>query len=166
MAKTMFGENEAHTVGELPAIGSEAPEFTLVDADLGERSLSEFRGKKVVLSIFPSVGTGVCQAALRRFNELAAGKGNTVVLCISADLPFAAKQFCAAEGIENVITLSVYRSAEFGDRYGVRLLDSPFAGLLARSIVVVDESGKVTYTELVPATGQEPDYDAAMAALS
>lgn len=163
MATTELGGNPAHTVGELPAIGDKAPDFTLVDADLKEFSLGDLPGRKV-LSIFPSIGTGVCQAGLRNFNKLAAGLEDTTVLNVSMDLPFAIVGFCAAEGIENVKVGSAFRSS-FGDDYGVRLLDSKFEGLLARSVVVVDADGKVVYTELVPSISQEPDYDAAVAAL-
>ncbi len=163
MATTALGDDPAHTVGDLPAVGDKAPDFTLVDTDLQEFGLADLPGTKV-LSIFPSIGTGVCQAALRRFNELAGDLDDTTVLNISADLPFAVAGFCAAEGLENVKVGSAFRSS-FGDDYGVRLLDTKFEGLLARAIVVVDESGTVTYTELVPQIGQEPDYDAAIAAL-
>ncbi len=163
MATTALGDAPAHTVGELPAVGDKAPDFTLVDADLKEFSLGDLSGRKV-LSIFPSIGTGVCQASVRKFNELAAGLETPRSLNVSVDLPFAVRDFCAAEGIENVT--SARRSApRFGDDYGVRLLDSKFEGLLARAVVVLDEDDKVIYTELVPQIGQEPDYDAAVAAL-
>jgi thiol peroxidase len=164
MATTALGDSPAHTTGELPAVGTKAPDFTLVDADLKEFSLSDLPGRKV-LSIFPSIGTGVCQAGLRKFNELAAGLDNTTVLNVSVDLPFAVAGFCAAEGIDNVKVGSAFRST-FGQDYGVTLTDSKFEGLLARAVVVVDEDGQVTYTELVPQIAQEPDYDAAVAALS
>ncbi len=163
MANTALGDTPAHTVGDLPAVGDKAPDFTLVDADLKELSSSDLAGR-TVLSIFPSIGTGVCQAALRKFNELAGTLENTTVLNVSVDLPFAVKDFCAAEGLENVHVASAFRSS-FGDDYGVRLLDTKFEGLLARAIVIVDEDGTVKYTELVPNIGQEPDYDAAIAAL-
>jgi thiol peroxidase len=164
MATTALGDSPAHTTGELPAVGTKAPDFTLVDADLKEFSLSDLPGRKV-LSIFPSIGTGVCQAGLRKFNELAAGLDNTTVLNVSVDLPFAVAGFCAAEGIDNVKVGSAFRST-FGQDYGVTLTDSKFEGLLARAVVVVDEDGQVIYTELVPQIAQEPDYDAAVAALS
>lgn len=163
MATTALGDDPAHTVGELPAVGDKAPEFTLVDTDLKEFSSSDLTGR-TVLSIFPSIGTGVCQAGLRAFNKLAGSLENTTVLNISVDLPFAVRDFCAAEGLENVKVGSAWRSS-FGDDYGVRLLDSKFEGLLARAVVVLDEDRKVIYTELVPSIGQEPDYDAAIAAL-
>ncbi|MEO7352005.1 MAG: thiol peroxidase [Marmoricola sp.] len=164
MATTALGDSPAHTTGELPAVGEKAPDFTLVDADLKEFGLSDLPGRKL-LSIFPSIGTGVCQAALRRFNELAGSLENTTVVNVSVDLPFAVKGFCAAEGLENVKVGSAFRST-FGQDYGVALTDSKFEGLLARAVVVVDGDGQVTYTELVPQIGQEPDYDAAIAALS
>jgi thiol peroxidase len=163
MATTALGDAPAHTVGDLPAVGDTAPEFTLVDTDLKEFSSSDLTGR-TVLSIFPSIGTGVCQAGLRRFNQLAGSLENTTVLNVSVDLPFAVKGFCAAEGLENVQVGSAFRSS-FGDDYGVRLLDSKFEGLLARAVVIVDEDDKVIYTELVPNIGQEPDYDAAIDAL-
>ena len=163
MANTALGGDPAHTVGDLPAVGDKAPDFTLVDADLQSFSLGDIPGRKV-LSIFPSIGTGVCQAGLRRFNELASSLGNTTVVTVSVDLPVAVKEFCAAEGLENVKVGSAFRSS-FGDDYGVRLLDSKFEGLLARAIVVVDEDGTVSHTELVSDIGTEPDYDAAVTAL-
>ena len=163
MATTALGDDPAHTTGDLPAVGEQAPDFTLVDSDLKEFSLGDLPGRKV-LSIFPSIGTGVCQAALRAFNERASSLEGTTVLNISVDLPFAVRDFCAAEGLENVKVGSAWRSS-FGDDYGVRLLDSKFEGLLARAVVILDEDGNVTYTELVPNIAQEPDYDAAIAAL-
>jgi thiol peroxidase len=163
MATNALGDSPAHTTGELPAVGAKAPDFTLVDADLKEFSLSDLPGRKV-LSIFPSIGTGVCQASVRKFNELAAGLEDTTVVNVSVDLPFALAGFCAAEGIENVKVGSAFRST-FGQDYGVTLTDSKFEGLLARAVVVVDADGQVAYTELVPQIGQEPDYDAAIASL-
>lgn len=150
--------------GELPAVGSAAPDFALVGTDLAPVKLSDFAGKRVVLNIFPSVDTGVCAASVRNFNEMAAGLDNTAVVCVSQDLPFALGRFCGAEGIENVVSASAFRSS-FGTDYGVRQQDGPLEGLLARAVVVIDANGKVTYTELVPEIGQEPDYDAAKAAL-
>lgn len=163
MANTALGDAPAHTVGDLPAVGDKAPDFTLVDADLQEFSLSDIPGKKL-LSIFPSIGTGVCQASVRHFNELANNLEGTTVVNVSVDLPFALKDFCAAEGLDDVKVGSAFRSS-FGDDFGVRLTDTKFEGLLARAIVLVDEDGTVAYTELVPQIGQEPDYDAAVAAL-
>jgi thiol peroxidase len=163
MATTALGDAPAHTVGELPAVGDQAPDFALVDTDLKEFTLADVPGRKV-LNIFPSIGTGVCQASVRKFNELAAGLEDTTVLNISVDRPFAMTAFCGAEGLEGVQVGSAFRSS-FGDDYGVRLVDSKFEGLLGRAIVVVDADGKVTHTELVPQIGQEPDYDAVVAAL-
>jgi thiol peroxidase len=165
MAKITHGGAPVNTSGNLPAVGSKAPDFKLVKSDLSIQKLSELKGKKVILSIFPSQETGVCSASIRKFNQLAAGKKNAMVLGISKDLPFAHKRFCESEGISNVVTLSGYRDQEFGKSYGVDTLDGPFAGLYARSIVIVDENGLVTYTEQVPETAQEPNYEAALAAL-
>lgn len=162
---TLQGELKINVGGELPAVGSVAPDFTLVKGDLSEVSLKDFKGKKVLLNIFPSIDTGVCAASVRQFNKNAAGLENTVVLGISVDLPFAAGRFCAAEGIENVVTASAFRNPEFAANYGVLMVDGPLKGLLARSVVVVDADGKVAYTELVPEVTQEPNYNAALTAL-
>jgi len=162
---TLQGELKINVGGELPAVGSVASDFTLVKGDLSEVSLKDFKGKKVLLNIFPSIDTGVCAASVRQFNKDAAGLENTVVLGVSVDLPFAAGRFCAAEGIENVVTVSAFRSPEFAANYGVLMVDGPLKGLLARSVVVVDADGKVAYTELVPEVTQEPNYNAALAAL-
>jgi thiol peroxidase len=166
MADITLGGNAIHTSGELPAVGSVAPEYTLVAGDLSTITSADFAGQRVVLNIFPSVNTGVCAASVRHFNELASSLDNTTVLCVSADLPFAAAQFCGAEGLDNVKTGSVFRSPAFGEAYGVTIVDGAFAGLLSRAVVVIDADGKVAYTEQVPEIGQEPDYDAAIAALS
>jgi thiol peroxidase len=163
MATIAFGDSTANTVGDLPAKGSKAPSFTLVGADLAELSSGDLTGKTVI-SIFPSIGTGVCQASVRKFNELAAGLEGTTVLNVSMDLPFALAGFCGAEGLENVTVASGFRST-FGSDYGITLTDSKFQGLYGRAVVVVDEDGTVLHSELVPAVGQEPDYDAAIAAL-
>jgi thiol peroxidase len=165
MSTVLFGDQEAHTSGSLPAIGGIAPDFTVTDTELNDFSLSSLRGKRVVLNIFPSINTGVCQASVREFNKRAAELSDTVVVCISKDLPFAHKEFCGAEGIENVVSASQYKNSSFNDGYQVELVDSPFEGLFSRAVVVVDEDGKVIYTEQVPAIGQEPNYDAAMAVL-
>src|SRR5690606_4652709 len=141
-----------------------APDFRLVDAALGEKSLADFAGKKKILTINPSYDTGVCQATVRSFNQKAGSRGDTVVLVISADLPFAQKRFCAAEGIDSVVTLSTFRST-FAKDYGVELVDGPLAGLTGRAVLVLDEGDVVKHAELVPEIGQEPDYDAALAAL-
>jgi len=161
MAQITLRGNQINTSGELPAVGSPAPAFTLTGTDLGEVKSSQFSG--VVLNIFPSVDTPVCATSVRTFNERAAS-GGVSVLCVSKDLPFAQKRFCGAEGIENVTTASAFRDG-FGEDYGVTIVDGPMAGLLARAIVVIDADGKVAYTELVPEIAQEPDYDAALAAL-
>ena len=165
MSTVKFGESTATTAGSLPAVGSQAPDFRLTDVDLNDFTLSSFKGKRVVLNIFPSIGTGVCQSSVREFNKRAAELNNTIVVCMSKDLPFALKQFCGAEGIENVISGSQYKDTSFSDGYNVELLDSPFEKLFSRAVVVVNEEGKIIYTEQVPAIGQEPDYEAAIAAL-
>jgi len=165
MAKITLKGNPVNTSGTLPSVGSKAPGFTLVKSDLTQLSLDELKGKKLLLNIFPSLGTSVCATALRKFNQLAADRENTVVLAISKDLPFAHNSFCTTEGIKNVITLSGFRDSAFGKAYGVDLLDGIFAGLYARSVVVTDEKGVVKYTELVSDIANEPDYDKAIAAL-
>ena len=166
MAKTAFQGNPVTLAGEFVRVGEQAPGFSLVKGDLGSYSLSDARGKYAVLNIFPSMDTGVCAASVRRFNKLAAGKDNTVVLCISKDLPFAQGRFCSAEGIDNVVPLSDYRyTSDFGESYGVLMTDGPLCGLLARAVVVIDPEGKIVYTELVPEITHEPDYEAAMDAL-
>lgn len=162
---TLKNELTVNVNGNLPTVGSVAPNFTLVKGDLSEVSLSDLKGKKVLLNIFPSVDTGVCAASVRKFNQEAASLENTVVLAISADLPFAGGRFCAAEGIENVATASVFRNPEFAQNYGVLLADGPLKGLLARAVVVIDQDGKVAYTELVPEITNEPNYEKALAAL-
>lgn len=146
----------------MPEVGSQAPDFTLVKSDLSEISLSDYKGKNIVLNIFPSIDTGVCAASVRRFNKDAAALNNTVVLAISADLPFAAGRFCGAEGIENVVTASVFRNPEFSKNYGLLITDGPLKGLLARAVVVINPEGKVAYTELVPEIAQEPNYEGAI----
>ena len=156
--------NSINTVGELPAVGSRAPGFALIGTDLGAVSSEQFGDKPVLLNIFPSVDTPVCATSVRTFNERAAGSGASV-LCVSKDLPFAQKRFCSAEGIENVTTASAFRDS-FGEDYGITITDGPMAGLLARAVVVIGADGNVTYTELVPEIAQEPNYDAALAALS
>ncbi|MCA0335566.1 MAG: thiol peroxidase [Actinobacteria bacterium] len=163
MATTAFKGTPVQTSGELPAVGAAAPDYALTGADLGEVVRPD--GRRVVLNIFPSIDTGVCAASVRKFNELAAGLDDTSVVCVSADLPFALGRFCGAEGIENVTAASTFRS-DFGDDYGVTMTDGPLHGLLARSVVVLDRDGSVLHTELVPDIVQEPDYDAAVSALS
>jgi len=164
MATTSRRGVPVHTVGELPAVGSTAPSYTLAGGDLTDLSSKDFAGSRVVLNIFPSIDTGVCAASVRRFNELASGLENTTVVCASADLPFALRRFCGAEGIENVTVASSFRSS-FGTDYGVTMIDGDMRGLLARSVVVVDTDGRVLYTQVVPDIGIEPDYEAAVAAL-
>jgi thioredoxin-dependent peroxiredoxin len=163
MAQITLRGNPINTVGELPAVGSKAPAFSLTGADLGAVSSDQYSGKAVLLNIFPSVDTPVCATSVRTFNVRAADGGATVVN-VSKDLPFAQKRFCAAEGIENVSTASAFRDS-FGEDYGVTITDGPMAGLLARSVVVIGADGNVAYAELVPEIAQEPDYDAALAAL-
>ncbi|RLZ04284.1 thiol peroxidase [Kocuria tytonicola] len=165
MADTAFQGNPVHTVGELPAEGSTARPFELVGADLAAVASDEFTGKRMVLNIFPSLDTGVCAQSVREFNRRATELQDTAVLCVSKDLPFAHARFCSAEGIDNVVNASAFRSS-FGEDYGVDMTDGPLAGLLARAVVVVDENGTVVHTQLVPEITDEPDYDAAVAALS
>ena len=162
MATTRLGDNEVHTVGDLPEVGSAAPEVTLAGTDLRDVSLPH--GQRVVLNIFPSLDTKTCATSVRRFNEIAAGLDGTAVFCVSADLPFAQRRFCGAEGIENVTTASTFRSS-FGEDYGLTMVDGRMRGLLARSVVVLDADGVVRYVELVPSIGQEPDYKAAVMAV-
>jgi thiol peroxidase len=165
MANVTLGGNPLHTSGDLPVKGSQAADFSLVNADLGTVSLDNYKGKKLILNIFPSIDTGTCAASVREFNKKASSLENTTVLCISRDLPFAQKRFCGAEGIENVVTLSDFRDGEFGKNYGLELLDGPLKGLHARSVVVLDENHNVLYTELVPDIKDEPNYEGALAAL-
>ncbi len=164
MAKLKEHGNDVTTVGELPRVGTKAPEFTLVAADLQHKSLEDYAGKKIILNIFPSIDTGTCATAVRTFNARAGELPDTAVLCISKDLPFAQKRFCGAEGINTVETLSAFRS-NFGEEYGVTLADGPLQGLFARAIVVVNAGGEVVYTELVPEVADEPNYKQAIAAL-
>ncbi len=165
MAQVTLKGNPLQTAGDLPAVGAPAPAFTLTGADLGELSAGQFKGQRVVLNIFPSLDTPTCATSVRQFNARAAQAANTVVLCVSADLPFAAKRFCVAEGLDKVLPASTFRSPGFGQAYGLTLVDGPLRGLLARAVVVFDEQGKVLHTELVPEIAQEPDYDAALKVL-
>lgn len=164
MATTKFNNEPVQTSGELPQVGDTLPPFTLVGTDLAEFSSEDFSGRRVVLNVFPSVDTGVCAESVRRFNEVAAGLDNTAVVCASHDLPMALGRFCAAENIENVISGSAFRSS-FGEDYGLVLQGSPLKGLLARTVIVADETGKITHVELVDEITTEPDYDAALTAL-
>ena len=165
MAKITLKGNPVNTSGNLPLKGSIAPDFKLVKSDLGNLSLSELKGKKLVLSISPSLDTSVCATSVRKFNQIASGKTNTMVLAITKDLPFASARFCTTEGITNVVTLSGFRDTAFGKSYGIEIIDGPFTGLYARSIVVVDESGIVTHSQLVTEIAEEADYDAALTVL-
>ena len=165
MAQVTLKGNPIHTNGELPAIGAKAPDFKLTNGDLKDVSLADFKGQRKVLNIVPSLDTPTCATSTRKFNESASKLPNTVVLVISADLPFAAKRFCTVEGLQNVVPLSLMRDKSFAKDYGVLLTDGPLAGLCARSVVVLDEEDKVIYRQLVPEIGQEPDYDAALAAV-
>ena len=164
MTQITFKGSPVTTQSELPNVGSKAPAFALVGTDLQPVKLSDLKGQRVVLNLFPSLDTGVCATSVRTFNEKAASLENTTVLCISRDLPFAQARFCGAEGIENVQVGSAFRS-DFGEQYGVTMADGPMAGLLARSVVVVDSDGTVLHSQLVPEITTEPDYDAATAVL-
>ena len=164
-SQTKLGPATADLIGNLPAVGSQAQAFVLSANDMSDKHLKDFAGKKVILNIFPSVDTGICATSTRKFNQYLASLENTVVLCISKDLPFAQKRFCGAEGIDKAITLSDFKNRGFGKDYGVELTTSNFAGLFARAVVVIDASGKVTYTQLVPQIGEEPNYDEALKAL-
>lgn len=165
MATITFKGNEVKTQGDLPEVGSQAPDFSLVGGDLNELKLSDFAGKRLVLNIFPSIDTGICAASARHFNESASGLDNTVVLNVSKDLPFAQKRFCAAEGLENVQNGSEFKDNGFSSNYHVIMEGGPLAGLFSRAVVVIDEEGKVIYTEQVPEIVQEPNYEAALASL-
>ena len=159
-----IGGNPVHTIGKLPSVGTEVKDFTLTGADMTEKTLADYKGKYIIMNIFPSVNTGVCAKSVRKFNEDAAKLENTTVLCISKDLPFAQKAFCGAEGIENVVMLSDFRN-DFGKNYGVQLVDGPFKGLLSRAVLVVNPEGKIVYEEQVPEIGQEPNYEGAINAV-
>jgi thioredoxin-dependent peroxiredoxin len=165
MAQTALQGNPVQLSGDLPAVGATAPDFSLTAGDLSDVSLANYAGKKKLLNIVPSLDTGVCAASTKKFNEAMAGRSDAVALVISADLPFASGRFCSAEGITNVINLSMMRSRNFAKDYGVLIVDGPLAGITARAVVVLDAHDQVVYTQLVPEITQEPDYDAAMAAL-
>ncbi len=166
MATVTLHGDTIHTLGELPAVGSTAQNFTLTKGDLSSASLSDYKGKKVVMNIFPSIDTGTCAKSVRQFNEEAAELENTVVLCISKDLPFAQARFCGAEGIKNVIMLSDFRNGKFGKDYKLEFTDGPLQSLLSRSVIVLDSDGKIVYTEQVPEIVDEPNYKAALVALA
>jgi thioredoxin-dependent peroxiredoxin len=164
MAQTALGGNPVSTAGDLPQVGQPAPAFTLTKGDLGDLTNGDLSGSRVVLNIFPSVDTPTCATSVRKFNELASSLDNTSVVCVSADLPFAQGRFCGAEGLTNVQTASTFRS-DFGSAFGVQLADGKLAGLMARAVVVLDTDGTVIHSQLVPEIANEPDYDAAIAAL-
>ena len=165
MAVIALGGNTIQTSGELPKVGGKAADFALTKTDLTTVILADFLGSRLVMNIFPSVDTGTCAASVRKFNEKAAGLNNTKVLCISRDLPFAQQRFCGAEGLENVINLSDFKTGAFGKDYGLEMLDGIFSGLHSRVVIVLDETGTVTYTEQVADIADEPDYENALAAL-
>ncbi|MEZ7515860.1 thiol peroxidase [Flavobacterium frigidarium] len=165
MASITLGGNPINTSGELPKVGSKLADYKLVQNDLSVASLSDFAGKKVIYNIFPSVDTGTCAASVRKFNQSAANLSNTVVLCVSRDLPFAQKRFCGAEGLEDVINLSDFKTGDFGKSNGLEILDGPLAGLHSRVLIVTDENGIVLYTEQVGEIADEPNYEAALAVL-
>jgi len=165
MAKITFGGTPISTNGTLPEKGKKAPDFQLVNTNLETVSLTDYKGKKLVLNIFPSIDTSVCATSIRTFNQKASSLANTKVLCISKDLPFAQKRFCGAEGLTNVENLSDFRTGNFGETYGLTITEGPFAGLHSRVVVVVDENGVITHAEQVPEIAQEPNYEAALAAL-
>jgi thiol peroxidase len=165
MSLTRLGETTVHTNGDIPPVGQPAPAFTLTDNKLQDVTLKSFLGHTVVLNIFPSIDTSTCAQSVREFNRRAASLAKTTVLCISKDLPFAMKRFCAAEGIDRVVTLSDFRSDDFANNYHVEMIDGGMRGLFARVVIVIDELGAIKYTEIVPTIGQEPDYEAALKAL-
>ena len=165
MATITLKGNKINTIGSLPAVGTKVPEFSLTKNDLSTISNADFAGKKLVLNIFPSIDTGTCAASTRYFNQEAAGFDNTVVICISKDLPFAQSRFCGAEGIDNVVMASDYKTGAFGKDAGVQFVDGPLDTLLSRSIIVADENGNILYTEQVAETTEEPNYEAAIASL-
>ena len=166
MASITLKGNACNTCGDLPAVGGKAPSFTLIGEDLSEVTLDSFKGKNVVLSVFPSIDTPVCNVAAKTFNEKAAGNDNTVVVNVSLDLPFAMKRFCAAEGVENVTNLSAFRGSDFGKDYGITIADGPLTGLFGRAVVVINDQGEVVYNELVGEIAEEPNYDAALNAVT
>lgn len=165
MAKITLKGNPVNTIGELPKPGGEASDVTLVKSDLSRVKLSDFKGSKLILNVFPSIDTSTCATSVRQFNKLASSLDNTKVLCISRDLPFAQSRFCGAEGLDNVITLSDFESGEFGKEFGLEIIDGPLKGLHSRAIIVLDEDGKVTYSQQVQEIANEPDYDAVIKSL-
>lgn len=166
MAKITLGGTETNTIGNLPEVGSQAPDFQLVSKDMKELTLASYHGQNVILNIYPSIDTGVCAMSTVKFNQEASNLENTRIVCVSKDLPFALSRYCKAEGIENLDNLTNFRDGGgFGEGYGVEIVDGAFKGLNARAIVVIDGEGKVIYTELVPEVGQEPNYEKALASL-
>ncbi|HCQ28789.1 MAG TPA: thiol peroxidase [Flavobacteriales bacterium] len=165
MATITLKGNEIHTIGNLPEIGSKAKDFILRATDLSKKSMNDFSGKKLLLNIFPSIDTGTCAASVRNFNKQASNIENTVVLCISRDLPFAQARFCGAEGIDNVVMLSDFNTGQFGKDYGLEIIDGPLEGLHSRCVIVIDENGKIIYTEQVAEIAYEPNYEKALDAL-
>lgn len=165
MAQVKLGENTVNTNGNLPSVGSRLPAFVLTGTDMADITPEQFAGKKIIINIFPSLDTGTCANSVREFNKRLASATDTVVLCVSRDLPFAMKRFCGAEGIDRVVTASDFRHGGFSDSFGVEMVDGRLRGLLARSVVVADASGTILHTQLVPVVGQEPDYDAAFQAI-
>ena len=159
MAQITFKGNPIHTSGDLPIVGGKALNFALTAADLSMKNLEDYKGKNIVLNIFPSIDTGVCAQSVRTFNKEVSELENTVILCISKDLPFASSRFCAAEGLDQVITLSDFKNDEFANAYGIKMVDGLLNGLLARAIVVINPDGEIIYTELVPEIAQEPSYE-------
>lgn len=166
MAKITLKGNPVNTVGNLIEVGSEAPDFELVKNDLSKARLSDYKGQKVILNVFPSLDTGTCAASVRKFNKEASSLVNTVVLCISRDLPFAQARFCGAEGIENVETLSDFATGEFGKKYNLQIADGPLAALHSRVVIVLDENGIVKYTQQVPEIVDEPNYQEVLSSIS
>jgi thiol peroxidase len=165
MASITLGGNPINTIGVLPEVGTRIADFKLIQTDLSIATMGSFEGKKLVFNIFPSIDTGTCAASVRKFNEKAAKLGNTVVLCVSRDVPFAQKRFCGAEGIENVVNLSDFQEGSFGKSNGLEIIDGPLAGLHSRVLIVTDSDGKVLYTEQVSEIADEPNYEAALAVL-
>lgn len=162
MATIKLGENNIETVGTLPKVGDAAPDFNLISQDLSSKKLSDYKGSRVIMNIFPSIDTNVCATSVRKFNEKATGLKNTKVLCISKDLPFAQKRFVSDEELENVTNLSDFRDGNFGKTYGVEMTNGALQGLHSRAVVVLDENGKVIYSQQVPSIGEEPDYLSAL----
>lgn len=165
MAEITLGGNPIHTLGELPAVGTKAPDFSLTANDLSVKRLTDFSGKKVILNIFPSLDTSTCATSVRTFNEKASSLNNTVVICVSRDLPYAQSRFCGVEGLKNVITLSDFANGSFGKDYALEITDGPMAYLHSRAIVVIDENGTISYTEQVGEIADEPNYEAAISSL-